>query len=149
MAIRMYREYLLRFYLNAQHFGVVNGRRKEVHSHTWEFALTIRVGRDGAASSEVFEDSIHVCLAPYQDRLLNETDTFRSLMPTLENMTDYFSEEFFRRIAKAGGTLMKVAVSETPAKTYIVNLEERTGASASESQMLDQLVDSVLEDILH
>ena len=45
MAVRLYREYRLKFYLNAKHYIIINGHKGETHPHTWEFTLSIRYGR--------------------------------------------------------------------------------------------------------
>lgn len=42
MAVRLYREYRLKFYLNAKHYIIINGHKGETHPHTWEFTLSIR-----------------------------------------------------------------------------------------------------------
>ena len=36
-----FREYKFKFYLNANHFIVINGKEGEVHPHTWEFMVDV------------------------------------------------------------------------------------------------------------
>ena len=43
---RLFREYRLKFYLNANHFVIINNKKGETHPHTWEFTLNILVGRE-------------------------------------------------------------------------------------------------------
>ena len=42
MAVNMYREYRLKFYLNMRHYIIINEVKGETHPHTWEFALDIK-----------------------------------------------------------------------------------------------------------
>ena len=43
MAVNMYREYRLKFYLNMRHYIIINEVKGETHPHTWEFALDIKL----------------------------------------------------------------------------------------------------------
>ena len=67
MALNYYREYRLKFYLNARHYIILNGQRGEVHPHTWEFALHIRFGRGSFVEFHKFENGMcSVCRTPEQ-----------------------------------------------------------------------------------
>ena len=55
MAITIYREYRLKFYLNARHYIIIGGNKGEVHPHTWEFTLHIRFGRGDFTEFNTFE----------------------------------------------------------------------------------------------
>ena len=46
MAVNMYREYRLKFYLNMRHYIIINEVKGETHPHTWEFALDIKFSRN-------------------------------------------------------------------------------------------------------
>lgn len=148
MGMRLYREYQLKFYLNARHYIIINGSQGDTHPHTWEFSLNIRIGRDSFTQFNTFERGINAFLARYQNQLLNEVAPFDGILPTVENMTDYFSQEFYRIIHDVGGDLRRIEASETPTRSYILNLEAGAEADREEPDMLSDLVDSVLEDIL-
>ena len=45
MAVKLYREYRIKFYLNMRHYIIIDGKKGEIHPHTWEFALDIKFGR--------------------------------------------------------------------------------------------------------
>ena len=44
MAVKLYREYRIKFYLNMRHYIIIDGKKGEIHPHTWEFALDIKFG---------------------------------------------------------------------------------------------------------
>lgn len=152
MSIRLYREYQIKFYLNARHYIIVNGRKGEAHSHTWEFALTIKFGRTSFVEFNVFEKGISDYLSQYQNTVLNEQPPFDGILPTLENMVDYFSDEFYRIIHDIGGVLTRIEGSETPTRSYILNLtgdEEHARRSEDvEASILSDVMDAVLDEIV-
>ena len=96
MAVNMYREYRLKFYLNMRHYIIINEVKGETHPHTWEFALDIKFSRNLFVEFNIFEQGISQFLEKYQNKILNEAEPFDAMMPTLENVTDYFAEEFFK-----------------------------------------------------
>ncbi len=150
MTVQLYREYRLKFYLNARHFVIFDGNRGELHPHTWELALTIRIGRGSFTQFHTFEACINDCLARFQNQILNECEPFDAVLPTLENLADVLSEEFYDRLASVGGELTRLEISETPTRSYILDLE-RTRASRSgalEAQMMGDMIDTVLDDLL-
>lgn len=148
--IKLYREYRLKFYLNARHYIIINGEKGEVHPHTWEFALRIKFGHDGFVQFGTFERGVEEYLAKYQNTVMNENEPFDSVMPTLENIADFFSGEFYRIIKDIGGKLVVIEASETPTRSYILNLEEEDDFSgtvvASDDSVIKGIVDKVLDD---
>lgn len=150
MPVRLYREYRLKFYLNASHFIIINGRRGEVHPHTWEFTLNIRFGRESFAEFNVFEKGIESFLRPFQNSVMNDHEPFDTITPTVENMVDVFSREFYRIIYGIGGILTQVEASETPTRSYILNLEHepKPETELAEKQMRSEVIDSVLDSIV-
>ena len=100
MAVNMYREYRLKFYLNMRHYIIINEVKGETHPHTWEFAL----------------------------------------------------EEFFKIIYKTGGMLTRVEASETPTRSYIVNMAEQERNSIlnkkADEKIISEVMDAVLDDIV-
>ena len=143
MAVNMYREYRLKFYLNMRHYIIINEVKGETHPHTWEFALDIKFSRNLFVEFNIFEHGISQFLEP---------EPFDSMMPTLENVTDYFAEEFFKIIYKTGGMLTRVEASETPTRSYIVNIAEQERNSIlnkkADEKIISEVMDAVLDDIV-
>lgn len=150
MAVTVYREYRLKVYLNARHFVIFQGNAGDIHPHTWEFSLTIRLGRTAFTQFGTFEKCVQEILSPYQNRLLNECAPFDVLIPTLEQLAETFSEEFYTRLEAIGGELTRVEVSETPTRSYILDLSgtHRARTEQLEKRMLADMADRVLEEIL-
>lgn len=146
MGLRLYREYQMKFYLNARHYIVVDGKAGDIHPHTWEFSLDIRIARGAFTPFMTFEQGINRFLAQYQNQTLNEIPPFREILPTLENITEYFAEEFYRIIDGIGGKLRRVEASETPTRSYMLDLQQET--EDTKPGNMSELVDSILDNIL-
>ena len=70
MAVKLYREYRIKFYLNMRHYIIINGNKGETHPHTWEFALDIKFGRSSFVEFNIFEKGITDFLDKYQNKVL-------------------------------------------------------------------------------
>ena len=70
----------------------------------------------------------------------------------LENVTDYFAEEFYRIIHNIGGILTSVEASETPTRSYIINMEEQEENAGNneetENKIMSDVIDAVLNGIV-
>lgn len=152
MAVRLFREYQIKFYLNARHYIIVNGVKGAVHPHTWEFSVNIQYDRTGFMEFNAFEKAITEYLAPFQNTTMNDKEPFTTLLPTLENMADHFAQVFSKLIANIGGKVVRLEASETPTRRYIINLRELNWEEEHdkefEEQMLSTVMDTVLDDII-
>ncbi|MGN0166246.1 MAG: 6-carboxytetrahydropterin synthase [Lachnospiraceae bacterium] len=152
MSLNFYREYCLKFYLNTRHYIIIDGKKGEVHPHTWEFAVHIRFGGGEFVEFNTFEKGIEEYLDKYQNIILNEVKPFDAILPTLENVADYFARDFFEIIRETGGLLVSVEASETPTRSYVINLEEKQEyadiSEKTEDQILGDVVDSILDSLI-
>ncbi len=144
------REYRFKLYLNANHFVVFNGVKGESHPHTWEFGIEVLVDRDKFIPFLDFEKVIENYLEQYQDKLINDIPPFDSVIPTLENMMDYFAPIFYEEVKKIGGLLIKIEASETPSRTYVYSFRGRDEYLNDIKEhmriALINIVDSVVEE---
>lgn len=145
----IYRVYELKFYLNAQHYITIDGKRGQLHPHTWEFTLRFQLPRDSFVEFSQVEKKIQEYLAPYQNQVMNDVEPFDTLEPTVENMTDYFAQEFQRLIGNMQGNLLEVRNSETPTRSYIVELESNTSENGKNSDVVSSALDHALDEIIH
>lgn len=152
MDIKIFREYRLKFYLNARHYIIIGNKQSDTHPHTWEFALTIMIRRKEFVEFNTFEKRINEYLEQYQDRILNEVEPFDGIMPTLENMVDYFTKQFYDMIKAIGGELLSVEGSEGPSRSYILDLREQNESMDSvdrhSDNILSDIIDNILDDII-
>ena len=152
MDIKIFRQYRLKFYLNARHYIIIGDQKSDTHPHTWEFALTILIRRKEFVEFKTFEDKINEYLESYQDQVVNFIEPFDSIIPTLENMVDYFTKIFAGIIKKIGGELLCVEGSEGPSRSYIVDLrdenESMDAVDHHSDEILADIIDTILDDIM-
>ena len=146
------REYKFKFYLNINHYIIINGKEGQPHPHTWEFTVHIKKLTNKFLQFNVFEQAIEEYLVPYQNTLLNTVEPFDRIIPTLEHVSDYFGEQFQKIIRDIGGELLWMESSETPTRSYLIDYQEDEGVCdemmVERHQVVQHVVDSVINDVL-
>jgi len=148
MERKLFREYRFKFYLNASHSIIINGRQGEVHPHTWEFTVLILIQREGFVEFRDFEKAIEQFFARYQNHTMNDIEPFNTVIPTLENIVDYFGDALRNIIRDSGGELVQIEGSETPSRSYIISYEHSTDFLSNVNQRTEQSVSKVLDNML-
>ena len=147
-----FREYKFKFYLNANHFIVINGKEGEVHPHTWEFMVDVLMSDQEFVQFDAYEKAIDEYFNKYQNRVLNEIDPFDHMVPTLENMSDYFVNNIRRIVKELGGHLVKMESSETTTRSYVISFEREAeyleSIRRSSKEQMSQVVDGILDRII-
>ena len=141
MATRLYREYKFKFYLNANHYIIINGKNGQTHPHTWEFVFYIMKSEGEFVLFNKFEKAIEEYLEKFQGRVMNEIPPFDTMVPTLENISDYFCDEIRSIITKLGGELAFM-------ESYIIDLRDGLDFKENMSKLTEKQVDEVMENII-
>lgn len=123
----MLRYYRIKAYLNASHFVVFDGKKGDVHPHTWEFVATVYTTGDDIIKFTEPEKQIMKVFEPYQNQIMNEHEPFNAIIPSLENITEYFAKEIAQAVAPMNYHLRRFEGSETPVRTYGVRFPEAEG----------------------
>lgn len=151
MENQLLRKYIFKFYLNGSHSIIINGKMGEVHPHTWEFILTIVLRKSEFVQFSVYEKAIDRFFSSYQNRTLNDVKPFDLMIPTLENMVEYFGTELRKIMQDEGGELESVEGSETPTRSYVVSYEQDSeylmGIRKSSEKALSELLDRMLDNL--
>lgn len=146
------REYKFKAYLNCSHFIIINGKEGQVHPHTWEFTICVTRSGSDFIQFNAFEKAIENFIAPYQNRIVNEIPPFDKVVPTLENVSDYFGENLRKIIRDIGGEVILMESSETPTRSYVLDYEDELDFKQSMEQnrqeVTEQIIDSVLDEII-
>lgn len=152
MEDRLFCEYRFKFYLNASHSILINGRQGAVHPHTWEFTLDILVPRNEFKEFNSYEQNPAEFFAQYQNITLNDVQPFDSIVPTLENMVEYFGDELRKSIREDGGELLRIEGSETPTRSYVISYDRNSvymdSVEDNSEAALDKMLEKMLDDIL-
>ena len=149
---RIFSQYQFKYYLNGSHYIFIDGRQGQVHPHTWEFVLTVLIYKENFLEFNVFEKAIEKFFSDYQGKTLNEIKPFDTVMPTLENMVDYYGEQLREVMRSTGGELMKIEGSETPTRSYVVSFERDsqflTGVARYSRDSVDRIFDNLINSSL-
>lgn len=152
MEDRLFCEYRFKFYLNASHSILINGRQGAVHPHTWEFTLDILVPRNEFKEFNSYEQNPADFFAQYQNITLNDVQPFDTIVPTLENMVEYFGDELRKSIREDGGELLRIEGSETPTRSYVISYDRSSvymdSVEDNSEAALDKMLEKMLDDIL-
>ncbi len=152
MTNTLYREYRFKFYLNASHYIIINGKEGQLHPHTWEFMVDILMNSKDFVQFDAYEKAIDAYFEKYQNHVINEIPPFDHTVPTLENMADYFIYDIRDIVEKLDGVLVKMECSETPTRSYIISFEKDQGfidnIRAQSKDKIDAVIDSVINSII-
>lgn len=148
----LFKEYKFKFYLNANHYIIINGKEGQNHPHTWEFMIDIMINGDEFVQFDEYEKNIEWFLGQYQNSILNEKEPFDVTIPTLENMTDYFAEEIKKMVNDFGGHMVRIESSETPTRSYVIDYENELDfirrIKKNSEERLSDIIDGILDGIL-
>lgn len=147
------REYKFKFYLNANHYIIIDGKEGEQHPHTWEFMVHIRMNGQKFVQFDAYEKAIDEYFNQYQNHLINEIEPFDHIIPTLENMSDFFVRAIKKIVQNLDGELVRMESSETPTRSYVINFEHnedylesvRRNSDRQMSEIIDEVLDRVIE----
>ena len=128
----MLRYYRIKAYLNANHFVVFDGKKGKTHPHTWEFVATVYTRNDSIVKFTDTEKAIMGVFEPYQDRVMNEVEPFSAIIPSLENITEYFASNISEAVRPFDFHLRRFEGNETPVRTYGVRFPEVGDGSEDE-----------------
>ena len=152
MSTGLYREYKFKFYLNANHFIIINGKEGQRHPHTWEFMVEIKMDNEKFVQFDAYEKAIDEYFDKFQNRVINEIEPFDHITPTLENMSDYFIHDIRKIVKELDGELVKMESSETPTRSYVISFEQDEefleNVKRNSEQKMDGIIDSVLDRII-
>ncbi|MCY1714346.1 6-carboxytetrahydropterin synthase [Caproiciproducens galactitolivorans] len=151
-----FEQYKFKFYLNANHAIQINGHSGQVHPHTWEISIVTVNTNDNFVRFNDMEAIVDKLFDKYQDRLINEAEPFDRINPTLENMCEVFKDEIDAILKSKGWELRSIEVSETPARSYVMNYSDGSGFERKEQALpkpdkalQEQRVTDIINEYLH
>ena len=118
-----------------------------------ELQILNRVLKDKDTSLLDLNDITREYFNQYQNHLINEIEPFDHIIPTLENMSDYFVRAIKKIVQNLDGELVRMESSETPTRSYVINFEHnedylesvRRNSDRQMSEIIDEVLDRVIE----
>lgn len=130
-----YEQYKFKFYLNASHAIYIRGKRGQEHPHSWEISIDTMKFKNDFIRFDHIENLIEQDISEFQDTSLNAQKTFETLNPTLENISLFFCRRIEEILNRNGWILLNVEVSETPARSYVINLADEDNLERQYAEM--------------
>lgn len=134
---KTYKQYKFKFYLNMNHFIIIDGKPGEVHPHTWEIIISVISDQDKMTPFANIERKMDEIMKRYQDQLLNNCAPFDTIVPTVENAAKYFFGFIQDNIIQEGWILLMLELSETPTRSFVIN------ALLNEDTIWDEWYDAI------
>lgn len=113
--------YRLTFFINATHMVVMDGKSSSIHPHTFEINCFIKSQK--IIAFEIMEDNINQILNQLNNQYLNKLEAFQNTVPTLENLTRLLYRAISANLKSVGCRLVKIEVSESPVRTFMIEVE--------------------------
>lgn len=117
----MKEKYIVKYFLSARHYVVINGVKSIVHTHTWQIKSCIVT--HNRIDYKLLDGKIEKILGEFDDILLNENENFKSIEPSTENLGRVLFEKISTEAENIEYILESLGICENASKTFII---ERT-----------------------
>lgn len=148
-----FEQYKFKFYLNANHAIEINGKMGQAHPHTWEISIVSLKLSDEFIRFNEIETIIDSIFDQYQNKFINEIEPFNMINPTLENICEVFKDKIYQLSNNSDWKLLHIEVSETPARSYVIDLSnddhfqlETANADKLDSDSKEFLITEILNE---
>ncbi|MCJ1650525.1 6-carboxytetrahydropterin synthase [Lactiplantibacillus plantarum] len=117
------RTYKIKSYVNASHavrWATGSGKK---HTHTWEIVCELHTV-DAMVAFYDIEKNLHQALDELSGRFLNDLPEFKTVNPTVENVTEYLFTKIDKTLRDNGAQLLRIEVSDSPTRAYCISVTE-------------------------
>ena len=117
------RTYKIKSYVNASHavrWATGSGKK---HTHTWEIVCELHTV-DAMVAFYDIEKNLHHALDELSGKFLNDLPEFKTVNPTVENVTEYLFTKIDKTLRDNGAQLLRIEVSDSPTRAYCISVTE-------------------------
>lgn len=117
------RTYKIKSYVNASHavrWATGSGKK---HTHTWEIVCELHTV-DAMVAFYDIEKNLHQALDELSGKFLNDLPEFKTVNPTVENVTEYLFTKIDKTLRDNGAQLLRIEVSDSPTRAYCISATE-------------------------
>lgn len=117
------RTYKIKSYVNASHavrWATGSGKK---HTHTWEIVCELHTV-DAMVAFYDIEKNLHQALDELSGKFLNDLPEFKTVNPTVENVTEYLFTKIDKTLRDNGAQLLWIEVSDSPTRAYCISVTE-------------------------
>ncbi|MDG2542435.1 6-carboxytetrahydropterin synthase [Lactiplantibacillus plantarum] len=117
------RTYKIKSYVNASHavrWATGSGKK---HTHTWEIVCELHTV-DAMVAFYDIEKNLHQALDELSGKFLNDLPEFKTVNPTVENVTEYLFTKIDKTLRDNGAQLLRIEVSDSSTRAYCISVTE-------------------------
>ncbi|MYU98133.1 6-pyruvoyl tetrahydropterin synthase [Lactobacillus plantarum] len=117
------RTYKIKSYVNASHavrWATGSGKK---HTHTWEIVCELHTV-DAMVAFYDIEKNLHQALDELSGKFLNDLPEFKTVNPTVENVTEYLFTKIDKTLRDNRAQLLRIEVSDSPTRAYCISVTE-------------------------
>ncbi|MGN8167929.1 6-carboxytetrahydropterin synthase [Lactiplantibacillus plantarum] len=117
------RTYKIKSYVNASHavrWATGSGKK---HTYTWEIVCELHTV-DAMVAFYDIEKNLHQALDELSGKFLNDLPEFKTVNPTVENVTEYLFTKIDKTLRDNGAQLLRIEVSDSPTRAYCISVTE-------------------------
>ncbi|MGY5269816.1 6-carboxytetrahydropterin synthase [Lactiplantibacillus plantarum] len=117
------RTYKIKSYVNASNavrWATGSGKK---HTHTWEIVCELHTV-DAMVAFYDIEKNLHQALDELSGKFLNDLPEFKTVNPTVENVTEYLFTKIDKTLRDNGAQLLRIEVSDSPTRAYCISVTE-------------------------
>lgn len=117
------RTYKIKSYVNASHavrWATGSGKK---HTHTWKIVCELHTV-DAMVAFYDIEKNLHQALDELLGKFLNDLPEFKTVNPTVENVTEYLFTKIDKTLRDNGAQLLRIEVSDSPTRAYCISVTE-------------------------
>ncbi|MCG0593270.1 hypothetical protein IMAU20120_02327 [Lactiplantibacillus plantarum] len=117
------RTYKIKSCVNASHavrWATGSGKK---HTHTWEIVCELHTV-DAMVAFYDIEKNLHQALDELSGKFLNDLPEFKTVNPTVENVTEYLFTKIDKTLRDNGAQLLRIEVSDSPTRAYCISVTE-------------------------
>ena len=117
------RTYKIKSYVNASHAIRWKTGEGQKHTHTWEIVCELHTIDEMVAFYDI-EKILHRVLDGLSGKFLNDLPEFKTVNPTVENVTEYLFQKIDKTLRENGAQLLRIEVSDSPIRAYCIDVRE-------------------------
>lgn len=119
----MKEKYIVRYFLSASHYVVIDGVKSMTHPHNWQIELVIRGDKESIIDYRLLDNKVNEVLTSFEDKVINDKDEFLNIEATTENLGRILCEKLDLVIKGIEYRLIKFTISENASRSFYIELE--------------------------
>lgn len=116
----MKEKYIIRYFLSASHYVIVDGEKSMTHPHSWHIETEVRIKGSSMVNYRVLDKKIEVLLESLEGKIINNEEEFKGIDCTTENLGKVLFKKISDELENMDYSLEKLSISENAARTFIL-----------------------------